>query len=124
MNELDIQLFHWLNARPDAAPWLLDAARAITRHLSSVALLSLLPMAFVNRRMRWQVLGVLFTFALAWLAARGMRETIPSVRPFALGLGFQGLPHSDNAGFPSMHATMASACASLPRAAAGRSGWR
>ena len=121
MNELDIQLFHWLNARPDAAPWLLDAARVITRHLSSAALLALLPMAFVNRRTRWQVLGVLLTFALAWLVARGMREGIPSVRPFAMGLGFQGLPHSDNAGFPSMHATMASAwAAGLCFFAAGR----
>ncbi len=111
-NELDIQLFHGLNARP-------DAARAITRHLSSAALL---PMAFANRRTRWQVLGVLLAFVLAWLAARGMRETIPSMRPFTMGLGFQGLPHSAGAGFPSMHATMASAwAAGLCFFASGRS---
>lgn len=111
MNELDIQLFHWLNARPDAAPWLLEAARGATRHLSSAALLCLVPMAFMGRRTRWQVMGVLLAFVLAWLAARGMRETIPSMRPFTMGLGFQGLPHSAGAGFPSMHATMASAWA-------------
>lgn len=111
MNPLDIELFLLLNASADSPAWLLAAARMVSQHLSTVALLALLPLAFFGRRARWQVCGVLLAMALAWLAARGMRETIPSVRPFVMGLGYQGMPHSASTGFPSMHATMAAAWA-------------
>ncbi|MDP3537226.1 MAG: phosphatase PAP2 family protein [Azonexus sp.] len=111
MNPLAIELFLLLNASASSPAWLLAAARMASQHLSTLALLALLPLAFLGRRARWQVCGVLLAMALAWLAARGMRETIPSVRPFMLGLGYQGMPHSASAGFPSMHATMAAAWA-------------
>lgn len=111
MNAFDIQLFLWLNATAESAPWLLASARWITEYLSAAALIALLPLAVVHRRTRWQVLGVLLTMLLAWLAARGMREWIPSTRPFVMGLGYQGLAHGGSAGFPSMHATMAGAWA-------------
>jgi undecaprenyl-diphosphatase len=111
MNAFDIQLFLWLNATADSAPWLLSTARWITEYVSAAALIALLPMAVMHRRTRWQVLGVLLTMLFAWLAARGMREWIPSSRPFVMGIGFQGLPHGGSAGFPSMHATMAGAWA-------------
>lgn len=112
MNALDTELFLLLNASAHSPAWLLGVARMASQHLPTVALLALLPLAFLGRRARWQVFGVLLTMVLAWLVARGMREAIPSVRPFAMGLGYQGMPHSAGAGFPSMHASMAAAWAS------------
>jgi undecaprenyl-diphosphatase len=111
MNPLDIKLFLLLNASAGSPMWLLTGARWASEHLSTVALLALLPMAFCGPRARRQVGGVILAMVLAWLVARGMRDTIASVRPIAMGLGFQGMTSSAGAGFPSMHATMAAAWA-------------
>lgn len=111
MNELDIALFLQLNAVADSPLWAIAAARWVSSHLSTLAMGLLIPLVFLGPRARWQVLGVVLTMALAWLLARGLREAIPSVRPFVLGLGQQWLDHSAGPGFPSMHATMAAAWA-------------
>lgn len=121
MNDFDIWLFLWLNAQPDTARWALVTARAITEHLSTAALIVLVPMLFINRQTQRQAQGVLLAMLLAWLAARGLREWIPSYRPFTLGLGVQGLPHAASASFPSMHATMAGAWAAGLRATLNKS---
>lgn len=112
MNSIDVWLFLQLNANPETAPRALIFSRLVTEHLSTAAIVALGPIFLFGRSGRLQVKGVLLGMLAAWLIARGLREWIPSDRPFALGLGFQGLAHSASASFPSMHATMAGAWAS------------
>lgn len=111
MNALDIWLFSHINANTTTSIWLLEAARSITAHLPTLALVGLTPMLFMESRYRRILFGVIMSMALAWMAARGIREFIPSSRPFALGFGIQGIGHAETASFPSMHATIAGAWA-------------
>jgi undecaprenyl-diphosphatase len=111
MNALDIALFLHLNATADSPQWAITAAVWASSYLSTLAMGLLIPLVFLGPRARWQVLGVVLTMVMAWLLARGLRETIASVRPFVMGVGQQWLDHSAGPGFPSMHATMAAAWA-------------
>ena len=124
MNELDIALFLQINASADSPPWAIAAARWASNHLSTLAMGLLLPLVFLGPRARWQVLGVVLAMVMAWLIARGLRETVPSVRPFVMGVGQQWQDHSAGPGFPSMHATMAAAwAAALTAFAPARRRW-
>lgn len=83
----------------------------MSSHLPSLALLALVPMVFMGKQYRGMVLFVVASMVVAWMVARGIREFMPTYRPFMLGIGFQGLDHAKTASFPSMHATVAGAWA-------------
>ncbi|QHE83980.1 phosphatase PAP2 family protein [Hydrogenophaga sp. BPS33] len=111
MTHLDTLLFLWINATPDTSAWLLALARWASTGLPTLAILALAPLVLFGPAARHQVLGVFLSMVLAWLAVRGIRETVHVARPFELGLGWQGLAHAATAGFPSFHAAVAGAWA-------------
>lgn len=111
MNPFDLWLFGFINASSDSPTWLIHGAKAISTYLPSIALLMLAPMILMGPQYRRALIGVIIGMAVAWMAARGIREYVPSSRPFALGIGFQGLEHDVTASFPSMHATVSGAWA-------------
>jgi len=111
MTRLDTLLFLWINATAGTPDWLLALARWISTDLPALAILGLAPLVLFGPAARRQLLGVCLAMALAWLAVRGVRETVHVARPFELGLGMQWLAHAATAGFPSFHAAVAGAWA-------------
>lgn len=111
MTQLDTLLFLWINASADTPLWLLEAARWISTDLPALAVLALVPLVLFGPGARRQLLGAGLAMILAWLAVRGIRETVHVSRPFELGLGAQWLAHSATASFPSFHAAVAGAWA-------------
>lgn len=111
MTRLDTLLFLWINATPDTPAWLLALARWVSTDLPALAVLALVPLLLFGRGGRRQCLGVCLAMVLAWLAVRGIRETVHVARPFELGLGGQWLEHAATASFPSFHAAVAGAWA-------------
>lgn len=111
MTRLDTLLFLWINAAADTPDWLLALARWVSTDLPALAILGLAPLLLFGRVARRQLLGVCLAMALAWLAVRGVRESVHVARPFELGLGIQWLAHAATAGFPSFHAAVAGAWA-------------
>lgn len=105
-------LFLWINLTPNAPVWLLELARLSSTLLPGGLLLCVLLGAVVGpRTWRRLALRMLFAMALAWLITRGLSGLFPSPRPFALGVGFQGLAHPATPSFPSSHASVACAFA-------------
>jgi undecaprenyl-diphosphatase len=111
MTSLDTLLFLWINAPADTPAWLLALARRASTDLPALAMLALVPLPLFGRAARRQLLGVCLAMVLAWLAVRGIRETVYVARPFELGLGRQWIAHGASASFPSFHATVAGAWA-------------
>lgn len=111
MTRLDTLLFLWINAASDTPAWLLELARWISNDLPALAIVGLVPQMLFGPTARRQVLGACLAMTLAWLAVRGVRETVHVARPFELGLGLQWLAHAATAGFPSFHAAVAGAWA-------------
>ena len=111
MTPLDTLLFLWINATADTPAWLFALARWVSTDLPALAVLALVPLVLFGRAARRQLLGVCLAMALAWLAVRGIRETVQVTRPFELGLGRQWLAHAASASFPSFHAAVAGAWA-------------
>ncbi len=112
MTRLDTLLFLWINATADTPGWLLALARWVSTDLPALAIVGLAPLVLFGPAAHRQVLGVCLAMVLAWLAVRGVRETVHVARPFELGLGAQWLAHAATAGFPSFHAAVAGAWAS------------
>lgn len=111
MTRLDTLLFLWINAKADTPAWLLALARCVSTDLPTLAVVALVPLVLLGPAGRRQFLGVCLAMALAWLAVRGIRETVHVARPFELGLGGQWLEHAATASFPSFHAAVAGAWA-------------
>ena len=111
MTPLDTLLFLWINATPATPAWLLALARWLSNDLPALAILALVPLLLFGPAARRQLLGVGLAMVLAWLAVRGIRETVHVARPFELGLGRQWLAHAATASFPSFHAAVAGAWA-------------
>lgn len=111
MTRLDTFLFLWINATVDTPAWLLALARWISTDLPALATVGLAPLVLFGPVARRQLLGVCLAMVLAWLAVRGVRETVHVARPFELGVGLQWLAHAATAGFPSFHAAVAGAWA-------------
>lgn len=108
MNDLNLQLFHWINLGPGTPAWVLELARLSSKALPAVLLLIVLGVVVRRRQDRWSTVlhAVLATF-LAWLVTRELSEAWPAPRPFVLGLGQQWLAHKPTPSFPSSHAGVA-----------------
>jgi undecaprenyl-diphosphatase len=108
MNELNLQLFHWINLSPQAPDLLLGLARVASTVLPSALLVAVLSLLLVpDRALRRAVLLTLLAMLLAALVSRGLSQAWPAPRPFALGLGHQWLAHKPTPSFPSSHASVA-----------------
>ena len=113
MSGWDSTLFLWLNLGPDAAPWLVAAARWASGQLPPAMVTAALALALaLAGRPDWRATAAraLAAMALAALAASLAKRGFAVTRPFALGLGTQWLAHGASAGFPSAHASAALAC--------------
>lgn len=111
LKSLDVSLFLWINASADTPGWLLAFGRWCSTDAPALAVLALSPLLLFGAQARRQLLGVCLAMVLAWLAVRGIRESVYVARPFELGLGMQWLVHGATAGFPSFHAAVAGAWA-------------
>ena len=106
--DLNLALFHGLNLGPGSPAWLMGVARFCSTVLPAAALLGALVLLPWRGAAGRRALGVtLLAILLAWLVARGLSSAWPTPRPFALGLGHQGLAHKATASFPSSHASVA-----------------
>ena len=108
MFALDITLFFWLNATASSPVWLVPIARFASLELPQLLVAGtvgafLVGDAHVRRRVLWLLTAML----TAWLLARLGQHFLPMPRPFSVGLGTAWLGHSNSAGFPSTHASVA-----------------
>lgn len=112
MLELDLAVFHLVNADATTAPALLTAARWISQQLPIAAGGVLLGgLLFGNPGQRRAIALALLSMAIAWIGVQGLRHAVPAPRPAQLGLGMQWIEHAARAGFPSMHVAAAAALA-------------
>ena len=112
MDAWDRTVFLWLNLDAHSPDVVVALAVWTSRWLPGVALAGLL-LALVAGPVRWRrsVLTMAAAMALAWLGASLIKQGVTSPRPFALGLGTDWLGHSSSNGFPSSHASVATAFA-------------
>lgn len=117
MLELDLAVFHLVNADATTAPAVLTAARWISQQLPIAAGGALLGgLFFGNPGQRRAIAQALVSMAVAWISVQWLRHAVPAQRPAQLGMGVQWIEHAARAGFPSMHAAAAAAlAASLAR---------
>ncbi|WP_313082745.1 phosphatase PAP2 family protein [Pulveribacter sp.] len=112
MFAFDLPVFQLFNATAATPATVVELARFSSYVLPWLALAVL---AAATLRGPWParraVLLCLLALALAWSLAQAVRWAMPVQRPFALGIGMQWVEHRANAGFPSMHASIAFALA-------------
>ena len=108
MHAWDRSLFLWINLDAQSPAALVSLAVVASRWLPAGLVLALL---LGPRRWRRAVLSTAAAMALAWLGASLIKQGVTSPRPFALGLGTDWLGHSSSNGFPSSHASVATAFA-------------
>lgn len=112
MGEIDTSLFLVFNASPTSPAWVPALARTLSSELPKAVFAGMLGAAFfMNARQRQDLLAVLITLLVAWIASRLVKHAIPLERPFALGIGTVWLDRAPSAGFPSTHASIAFAFA-------------
>lgn len=112
MSALDVVLFSWLNATLASPAWVVPFALFATVKLPEWMIVGLAAAFLVGdaqvQRNAWRVAFALLT---GWLLARLGQHLFPMPRPFSVGLGTAWKAHSDSAGFPSTHASVAFAFA-------------
>ena len=112
MHAWDRSLFLWINLDAQSPAALVSLAVVASRWLPAVGVAGLvLALLLGPRRWRRAVLSMAAAMALAWLGASLIKQGVTSPRPFALGLGTDWLGHSSSNGFPSSHASVATAFA-------------
>lgn len=125
MNDLNLQLFHWINLAPGTAAWVLQLARLSSEALPAVLLLIVLGVVLLRRPHRgsaWLHAGL--SIFLAWVVTRELSVAWPAPRPFVLGLGQQWLAHKPTPSFPSSHAGVALAMGMVAWQRMPHRGWR
>ncbi len=112
MLEWDRAAFLWLNLDAQSPAALVSLAVWTSRWLPTVAMFGLL-LALVAGPARWRraLLTTGAAMALAWLGASLIKQGVVAPRPFMLGLGTDWMGHSGGNGFPSSHASVATAFA-------------
>lgn len=110
MDQLNTQLFLWLNATPDSPRYLIDLAIFLAKDVISIVpiLVAVLwlwsPRKVIDSR-RQLVLktttallyALCFSLIIGWM--------FPHPRPFAIGLGYHWLNHAPDTSYPSDHGT-------------------
>lgn len=111
---LDSALFLSINGSATSPHWLTALALFATDPLPQL-LAGLVAGAFItgNHKVKQRVLRMFFAIAIAWLLAWLGKHFIPIDRPFVAGLGKQWLSHAATHSFPSAHASVAFALATV-----------
>lgn len=110
MEELNRTLFLFINATPDSPGWMLHLATFIAKDL--IAIVPLLIVALWLWGPRDQVksqrilvlktgMALIYALTISWCVG----HLLPHPRPFAIGLGYQFLPHAIDDSYPSDHGT-------------------
>ena len=106
----DRVVFGWLNLDAQSPEALVALAVLASRWLPAVAVAALLCVLIAGpARWRRPVWAVAAAMGLAWLGASLIKQGVVAPRPFMLGLGTDWLGHARGNGFPSSHASVASA---------------
>ena len=121
---LDSALFLSINGSATSPHWLTAFALFATNPLPQL-LAGLIAGAFItgHHPTRQRVLRMLVAMAIAWLLSWMGRHFIPVDRPFVSGLGKQWLPHAATHSFPSAHASVAFALATVVLLMARQAHW-
>jgi undecaprenyl-diphosphatase len=110
--DVDLFLFHLLNAGAGAPSWVIAGARFASIWMPGLCLL-LVAIGLLARDPHWRrsMQMALLSVACAWLACRLIRWGVHAPRPAQLGIGIQWIKHGGQDGFPSLHAAGAFALA-------------
>lgn len=110
MEQLNHQLFTWINATPNSPKWLLDIALFLANDMIMIvpALIVGLYLWGQNDAIELQrklvtKTGIALLFAMA--CAKTISELFPHARPFMEGFGYTFMHHSPDSSFPSDHGT-------------------
>jgi len=111
---LDSALFLSINGSATSPHWSTALALFATHTLPQLLAGVIAGALFTgNHQTRQHVLRMLVAMAVAWLLAWMGKHFIPLDRPFVSGLGKQWLPHAATHSFPSAHASVAFALATV-----------
>ncbi len=109
----DRWLFLLLNADASTPAWIIELARLFSVAVPSLVVSGLLVAGLLWPRLRPALVLALLAAGLGWLLVRALRSLYPLPRPASFGLGIQWLAHGTDPGFPSMHATVSFALATV-----------
>lgn len=110
MDQVNTQLFLWLNAAPNTSIWLIALATFIARDLIllipvlTIGLWTWSPTKLLPQR-RILVLKSTSALCFAIFISCLVGALYPHPRPFAIGIGHQWLSHAANSSYPSDHGT-------------------
>ncbi|WP_092873851.1 undecaprenyl-diphosphate phosphatase [Izhakiella capsodis] len=116
MESLNRALFLWINATPNSPHWLVVLAIFAARALIAVVpglIIALWLWGPQNQLSAQRVLvlktgiALVYAMAIAWC----LSMLFPHPRPFAIGIGYQMLPHIADNSYPSNHGTAIFTCA-------------
>ncbi|OON40901.1 undecaprenyl-diphosphate phosphatase [Izhakiella australiensis] len=116
MESLNSALFLWINATPHSPHWLVALAIFFARDLIAIVPGLIIALWLWGPRDELGVqrvlvlktgIALIYAMAIAWC----LGLLFPHPRPFAIGLGYQLLPHIANGSYPSDHGTAIFTCA-------------
>ncbi len=111
IEQLNTQLFLWLNATPNSPQWLIKTAVFLAKDVICIIPILVLvlwlwsPRTLLDTRRELVlktttavIYALCFSLIIGWL--------FPHPRPFAIGLGYHWLNHAPDTSYPSDHGTM------------------
>ncbi|PLR48336.1 undecaprenyl-diphosphate phosphatase [Chimaeribacter arupi] len=110
MEQLNHQLFSWINATPDSPAWLLAFATFLARDLIAIVPLLIVGLWLWGRpdalaHQRELACKALIALCFAMASTTSISMLFPHARPFVEGFGYTFLHHAPDDSFPSDHGT-------------------
>ncbi|QCR35805.1 undecaprenyl-diphosphate phosphatase [Nissabacter sp. SGAir0207] len=111
MEQLNHQLFSWINATPDSPLWLVRLATFVARDLIAIVPLLIAGLWLWGRHesithQRELACKTFIAVCFAMAATTSVSLLYPHARPFVEGVGYNFLPHAPDDSFPSNHGTV------------------
>ncbi len=110
MEQLNHQLFTWINATPNSPKWLLDIAFFLAKDMILIVPILIVGLYLwgknhniASQRQLVAKVGIALLFAMA--CAKTISSLFPHARPFVEGFGYTFMHHSPDSSFPSDHGT-------------------
>lgn len=110
MEQLNHQLFTWINATPNSPKWLLDFALFLAKDMILIVPVLIVGLYLwgqndniASQRRLVSKVGIALLFAMTF--AKAISELFPHARPFMEGFGYTFMHHSADSSFPSDHGT-------------------
>jgi len=111
LEELNRQLFLWINATEQSPDWLISLATFFARDLIAVVPLLIVALWLWGPRnqlvpQRELVLKTSIALTYALMISWNIAHLFPHPRPFVIGLGHQFMSHAADDSYPSNHGTV------------------